>query len=104
MSSAPSISIFSASIGVDAGVPQHIEQRLARHVDPLARTLSSVMLVEMRAAAVAVIDHKLGLADAIGDCDRQQVHFHGRICREMKSQAFENAGLRLDREDTRCAV
>ena len=102
MSSAPSTSIFSASI---AAIPASrstainglhgTRYGLAGHAVP--RCLFRCACRRCRCA-----QHKLDLALAIGDARPGTTSIlTDRIGREMKAQPLEDAGLRLDRE--RCA-
>ena len=68
---------------------QHREQRLARHADALARVVTSVVLVDVRAAAVAVVEHERHFALAIGERNRHAhpLSPHGFAARWKRSRS-----------------
>ena len=99
-SSAPSTSIFSASI-----VVMPASARIAssgRHGTETSFGLPSRRAgVDARAAAVVRVDRSSTAPSMSETAIGMYFDFDGRIGREIEAQTVEDAGLRLDREDAR---
>src|SRR5207244_1052322 len=90
--------------GIDrrnSGLAQDRREWLALDADGLSAGGLRKPLVEMRAAAVAIVDDQLDLALAVGDRDCHHTDLEARIGPQVELEPVDDTGLRLRCQDSR---